>query len=53
MNATQQQAIRDDAERRLEELRAVAKSLWVDRDDAHVASELTVSWARSGKPKPC
>jgi hypothetical protein len=35
-------AVREDASRRLEELRAVAKSLWCDRDDPAVMSELVV-----------
>jgi two-component SAPR family response regulator len=40
--AAEQQAIRLDAATRLDELRAVAQSLWPDRDDPHVSSELTV-----------
>ena len=42
MTAAEQQAVRADAEQRLGELRAVARSLWSDRDDPHVASELSV-----------
>ena len=42
MTTAQQQAIRDDAERQLIELRAVARVLWPDRDDPLVQSELTV-----------
>lgn len=42
MTTAEHEAIRDDAQQRLRELRAVARSLWPDRDDAHVASELTV-----------
>lgn len=37
---TEQAGIKADAQRRLTELRAVARRLWPDRDDAAVLSEL-------------
>lgn len=41
MTATKEHtAIQTDAEQRITELRAVARELWPDRDDAHVMSEL-------------
>lgn len=40
--SSEQQAIRDDAERRLAELRAVERELLPDQEDAMVNSELVV-----------
>jgi uncharacterized protein (DUF1697 family) len=37
----ERQAEREDVTRQLEELRAVARALWSDRDDAAVMSELS------------
>lgn len=41
MTDAERQAQREDARRRLAELRAVARALWPDREDAEVMSELT------------
>lgn len=40
--AEQQQATRDDAKRRVAELRAVHQALWDDRHDPLVAAELSI-----------
>lgn len=40
MTRTEHDALRVDAEQRVTELRAVAKTLWPDRDDAQVLSHL-------------
>lgn len=42
----EQQAEREDATRKLAELRAVARELWSDRDDPLVQSELSVVLAQ-------
>ena len=41
MTSAEAAAVRADAERRLVELRRVARALWRDRDDPVVLSELT------------
>lgn len=41
MNASEVEAIRTDAEQRLDGLRATARRLWVHADDPVVCSELT------------